>query len=106
MQNAIRALTCVMALSAAMAGVSVAPAIAQTTTLAPSADTMSSTPAPHAVRRHRMRRTPSQSAPARDVGPTSSVTGTSSRNLGDANSGLPRVPGAPAAGGDGSTGGK
>ncbi len=41
----------------------------------------------------------------RNVGPDSTVGGGRSNDLGNANSGLPNVPGAPSTSGDGSTGG-
>jgi len=42
---------------------------------------------------------------SRNVGPDSTVGGGRNNDLGNANSGLPRVPGAPSTSGDGSTGG-
>ncbi len=49
--------------------------------------------------------TPSVSPADRNVGPDSTVGGGRPNDLGTAQSGLPRVPGAPSTGGDGSTGG-
>ena len=56
------------------------------------------------VRRH-FRTKPVASAAARNEGPTSTAGGNSGTDMSNANSGLARVPGAPSAGGSGSTGG-
>lgn len=102
MRSSLRTLTGVLVLSAAIGGVNVAPTLAQTTTM----ETPSQPMRPH----HRVfrRHTPSASAPARNVGPTSSAEDGSGNSLGasrSGNDGLPSVPGAPSAGGSGSTGG-
>lgn len=84
-----------------MADAAVVPVHAQTT--------IESNVAPPSVRQPRVRRRfrtrPVASAAARNEGPTSTVGGSSATDLGNSNSGLPRVLGAPSAGGNGSTGG-
>ena len=84
-----------------MADAAIAPVHAQTT--------VESNVAPPSVRQPRVRRhfrtRPVASAAARNEGPTSTAGGSSSTDQGNANSGLPRVLGAPSAGGNGSTGG-
>ena len=88
MRNSLFTCACVLGLSAVFAITSVPPAFAQNTTL-------STTPAP---RKHRRILHPGiESAPARNVGPSSSAAGayTDSPISGAGN---PSVPGAPSAG--------
>ena len=84
-----------------MADAAIVPVYAQTT--------IESNVVPPAVRQPRVRRhfrtRPVASAPARNEGPSSTVGGRSTNDLGGANSGLPGNPGAPSAGGNGTTGG-
>jgi len=93
----------IIVLAALIADGGIAPSFAQTTTeVAPDVgtDTTSSMQQPARARHRRVR--PTANAAARNEGPSSSLSGRTNNN---ANSGLPRVPGAPAANGDGSTGG-
>lgn len=97
MRNTFQALTAVLAISTALVGASVVPAFAQTTTMETPAKPK---PVPH--RRHVLH--PGiGSAASRNVGPSSSVTGTSSAV---ATPGNAIVPGAPAAGSVTGGGGK
>jgi hypothetical protein len=92
MKNYTRVLAGVFAVWALVMGANVAPAFAQATT----AVTKTATP----PKSYRVART--ASAPARDVGPDSTITGaTVDDPRGSANSGLARVPGAPSAGSTG-----
>ena len=100
MPNFYRALVGLMILSVSV--VDVGSSFAQT-----SASTTSAA-SPKTPVRHRFRRTAAPSGPARNVGPDSSVEGAPGNSLGatrNGNDGLPIVPGAPSAGGNGSTGG-
>ena len=85
-------MTAVVAMSAAMASVSVVPSFAQTTTTETPAKPK---PVPH--KRHIFHKGIG-SATSRNVGPASTTTGTPSTSTGNANSGNPIVPGAPSAG--------
>ena len=84
-----------------MADAAIVPVHAQTT--------IESNVAPPSVRQPRVRRRfrtrPVASAAARNEGPTSTAGGNAGTDMSNSNSGLSRVPGAPAAGGSGSTGG-
>jgi hypothetical protein len=92
MNNRTRAFAGLFAVSALLVGANVAPAFAQATTAVNKPATPPKT--------YRVART--ASAPSRDVGPDSTVTGvTVDDPRGGANSGLPRVPGAPTAGSTG-----
>lgn len=104
MRNSFHTLMSVLVLSAAISGAGVVPSMAQTSTMT----TESTATRPTHHRRVFRRTTPSASAPARNVGPDSSVAGSQGNSLGasrSGNDGLPYVPGAPGAGGSGSTGG-
>ena len=92
MRISFRAMTAVVAMSAAMASVSVVPSFAQTTTTETPAKPK---PVPH--KRHIFHKGIG-SATSRNVGPASSTTGVPSTSTGNANSGNPIVPGAPSAG--------
>jgi hypothetical protein len=92
MNNRSHVLAGVFAVSALLMGANIAPALAQAT------PAVTKTVKP--PRTYRVART--SSAPARDVGPDSTITGaTVDDPRGGANSGLPRVPGAPGAGSTG-----
>jgi hypothetical protein len=93
MHSNIRALACIVTLSVAMTGAGVVRSVAQTTTATQPSATKTSTGT--TARRH-------HSAPGRNVGPGSTITGvTSDDPRGNANAGDGRVPGAPAAGSSG-----
>ncbi len=92
MRNSFRALTYVLAISATMTGVSIAPSFAQTTTT-----TIPAKPKPAPHRRHLLH--PGiGSADSRNVGPGSTASGALKDSGYNANSGNAVVPGAPAAG--------
>jgi hypothetical protein len=102
MRHTFRALAFVLAVSAGMTAASVVPSFAQTTTDA----TVPVVKKP--VRRHHILHPGIASAPARNVGPTSSTAGAGAGTEGagaSKSSGLSSVPGAPGAGSSG-TGGK
>ena len=81
---------------ALVAGLNVSPAFSQTTVEPSSRPINTAPPTPNM---------PNASPADRNVGPDSTVGGGRPNDLGTAASGLPRVPGAPSTGGDGSTGG-
>lgn len=103
MYSIARILTGALAVCVVFVGATTAPSVAQTTTMATSPGATSHTRA--ATHQRRVRRAPSTSPSSRNTGPTSSVDGGRTNNLGNANSGLPSNPRAPSASGDGSTGG-
>ena len=79
-----------------VAGLNLSPAFAQTE-VEPSNSPMNTTVPPRGA----VRPSPAD----RNVGPDSTVGGGRPNDLGNADSGLPRTPGAPSTSGDGSTGG-
>jgi hypothetical protein len=95
MRRPFRAFAYVVAVSAGMMAASAVPSFAQTTT--------TTAPVKH-VRKHHVLHPGIASAPARNVGPTSSTAGAGTAGS-SAASGTPSVPGAPGAGNSG-TGGK
>ena len=106
----ISSLARIMVLAAMMTDGGIAHSFAQTTTTAvtPDVGTGATTGATKSAQRPARRRRvvrPTANAAARNEGPSSSVTGNGYNDLGNSNSGLPRVSGAPAASGNGSTGG-
>ena len=80
----------------ALAGLTTSSAIAQTT-VEPSGAPINTAPSAAGA--------PKASPADRNVGPDSTVGGGRSNDLGNVDSGLPRVPGAPSTSGDGSPGG-
>jgi hypothetical protein len=98
MRRTFRALAYVLAVSAGMTAASAVPSFAQTTTT-------TTAPAVKHVRKHHVLHPGIGSASSRNVGPTSSTTGSGAVAGSSAASGTPSVAGAPAAGNSG-TGGK
>jgi hypothetical protein len=106
MQKRILPLTYILAASAMMIGMSTIPTQANTTTVGTTSlspnTTTTTTELTRPSNRGRYPLMASVSAIARDVGPSSTVLGTSSDDpRGGPNSGLPLVPGAPSAGSTG-----